>query len=228
MFLISVLGAMVAPVMVFIGLIKSRFDDPNMIIKFEDMFAQTNLYVLLLFGAIVYAVIATYLFSREYTENTLKNILSIPVSKTKLIVGKFIMLYIWILILTAVAFITTFILSCIGGAVELSIEVIIKFLKQYFIGASLLFLTLTPFVFIGIWLKNIVPTIILVATISMINVALSNEDLTALFPWSAVYVIASEQVIPKYPIYLSYLAIVGVSVIGFVASIIYFKNQDVK
>lgn len=62
----------------------------------------------------------------------------------------------------------------------------------------------------------------------MINVALYNEDLTALFPWSVVYIIASEQVIPKYPIYFSYLAIIGVTIIGFVASVIYFKNQDVQ
>lgn len=90
MFLISILGAMVAPIMVFAGLIKVKITEPEKVITYWDMMEQTNLYMLLFFGIIVYGVIAAYLFSREYSENTLKSILTVPVSKEAFLIAKFL------------------------------------------------------------------------------------------------------------------------------------------
>ncbi len=229
MLLISILGQMVAPIMVFVGLIKARIRDPQTIITYGEMLEQTNLYVLMLFGVVVYGAIVAYLFSREYTENTLKSVLSLPVSKISFVIGKFLMFFIWIMILTVVAWSSTLFLSIIGSATNFSLHVIIESLKQYFIGAVLLFLTMSPFVFITLWFKNLIPPVIAGATVAMINVALSNEDLAVLFPWSSPYLIASGKIVKyQYPESLALLLIVITFLLGFVASLIYFKKEDVK
>lgn len=229
MFFISVLGAMVAPVMVFAGLIKAKITEPNKVITYWDMLEQTNLYVLLLFGVIVYGVIAAYLFSREYTENTLKSVLTIPISKGAFLTSKFLMLFAWIMILTTVAWVSTLFLSIVGNAAEFSFDVIIQSLKEYFLGAFLLYFTMSPFVFITLWLKNLVTPIIATATVVLGNVALANEDLAVLFPWTSPYLIASGDIEKyKYSIEIAIAIIFIIFFIGVFTSFIYFKKQDIK
>ena len=229
MFLISVLGAMVAPIMVFAGLIKAKITEPDKIITYLDMLAQTNLYVLLLFGVIVYGVIAAFLFSREYTENTLKLVLTVPVSKGAFLITKLLMLFLWMMILTAVAWVSTLVLSIVGNAAEFNVNVIIQSLEEYFLGSFLLYFSMSPFVFLTLWHKNLVSPIIAAATVVLGNVALANQDLAVLFPWTSPYLIASGDIAKyHYSIETALVIIFAVSVIGFFASFIYFKKQDVK
>lgn len=229
MLLISVLGAMVAPIMVFAGLVKAKITEPDKIITYWDMLEQTNLYVLLLFGVIVYGVIAAYLFSREYTENTLKAVLTVPVSKGAFLTSKFLMLFVWMMILTAVAWVVTLILSVIGNAAEFSVDIIVESLKEYFLGAFLLYFTMSPFVFITLWLKNLVTPIIATATAVLGNVALANEDLGVLFPWTSPYLIASGDIVKySYSTETALTIILAVFSIGIFASFIYFEKEDVK
>ncbi len=229
MFLISVLGAMVAPIMVFAGLIKAKISEPDKIITYLDMLEQTNLYVLLLFGVIVYGVIAAFLFSREYTENTLKLVLTVPVSKGAFLITKLLMLFLWMMILTAVAWVSTLVLSIVGNAAEFNVNVIIQSLEEFFLGAFLLYFTMSPFVFLTLWHKNLVSPIIAAATVVLGNVALANQDLAVLFPWTSPYLIASGDIAKyHYSIETALVIIFAVSFIGFFASFIYFKKQDVK
>ncbi|NLL70660.1 MAG: ABC transporter permease [Epulopiscium sp.] len=229
MFFISILGAMVAPIMVFAGLIKAKITEPDKVITYWDMLEQTNLYVLLLFGIIVYGVIAAYLFSREYTENTLKSMLTVPVSKEAFLTAKFLMFFVWMMILTAVAWVSTLFLSIVGNAAEFSATVIMQSFKEYFLGAFLLYLTMSPFVFITLWFKNLASPIIVVATVVLGNVALANEELAVLFPWSSPYLIASRDIAKyNYSIETALVIILIVFFIGVFLSFVYFKKQDVK
>ena len=227
--MISVLGAMVAPSMVFAGLLKAKITEPERIITYWDMMKQTNLYMLLLFGIIVYGVIAAYLFSREYTENTLKSILTVPVSKEAFLLAKFLMLFVWMLILTMVSWLSTLLLSLVGNAGDFSYAIIIESIKEYFLGVVLLYFTMSPFVFITLWHKNLVTPIISVATVVLGNVALANEDLAVLFPWSSPYLIASGDIEKlSYSTNTALVIIFSVFLIGSFASFVYFKNKDVK
>lgn len=229
MLLISILGATVAPLMVFAGLIKAKITQPEMIITYRDMMEQTNLYMLMLFGITVYGVITAYLFSREYTENTLKSILTVPVSKEAFLSAKYLMLLVWMIILTGVAWVSTIFLAFIGNAGDFSETVITQSLKEYISGVLLLYLTMSPFVFITLWVKNLVTPIIAVATIVLGNVALSNENLAALFPWSSPYLIAGGDIKNlSYSIETSLIIIFIVFLTGVIASFYYFKRQDAK
>ncbi|WP_442600580.1 ABC transporter permease [Paenibacillus sp. KN14-4R] len=227
MFLISILGSIVAPLMCFVGSIKAKLDDPGKIITYDNMFSETNLYTLLVFGIVVYGVIVAYLFCREYTEKTLKSMLTIPVSKVKFMLGKFIMLFGWIILLTLLSWVLTLFLCLVGPIEGGGSALVADYLIQFLLGGTFMFLALTPFVFLTLWLKNIVPPIIAAATITMVNAAISNKDISALFPWTAVYNIATGGTIPDYPLAYSYLIVIAVSVIGFMASLIYFKKTDV-
>lgn len=229
MFLICLLGSFTAPIMVFIGLIKSRLENPAMIITYGDLLDETNMYVVLLFGLVVYVVIAAYLFSREYTEHTLKSIISTPVSRFKFITGKYIMFFIGVMLLTMVAWLGTILLATIGGASDFSWTIVSQSFYQFYTAAILLYLTLTPFVFITLWMKSLVPAIVVAAAISMGNVALFNDSLAALFPWTSAFLLGTGQLgaygyTPTIPLVI----IMATFLAGLVASFLYFKREDVK
>jgi bacitracin transport system permease protein len=227
MFLVSMIGAAAAPIMVFIGALDAKARKPNETIEFMKMFADTNLYIMLLIGTLLYGVITAYLFNREYAEDTLKHLLTISVSRVSLIVSKCAILYIWILVLTLFAWCLTFLLGLIGPAEGLSGAILLEMGRQYLVGGSLLFLLTTPAVFITLVFKNYVPTIIFTAVVTMGNVALANRDYKALFPWTAAEVIATGGYVPAYPAYFSYIAIAAASLLGLAAAIIYFRRVDI-
>ncbi|WP_253296431.1 ABC transporter permease, partial [Vibrio cholerae] len=52
-----------------------------------------------------------YLFGREYIEDTLKNLLIIPISRESFLVSKIILLFLWIQTLSVIAWLLTLMLG---------------------------------------------------------------------------------------------------------------------
>src|SRR5699024_6980282 len=77
----------------------------------KEVFYNVNLYTVLIIGAPLYGVVTTYLFNREYVENTIKNILTIPVSRVSFIMSKTLLLFMWIMMLTMIAWFLTLFLG---------------------------------------------------------------------------------------------------------------------
>lgn len=119
----------------------------------------------------IYVAIAAYLFSREYTESTLKTILPIPISRTKLLIGKFCTLLLWIVMLTLVTWAGIFIVCGLYDAVftleGYSLLVAIVWLPKFLFGSILMFLTVSPFVFVAMKTKGFVAPMIGSAVIVM-------------------------------------------------------------
>lgn len=227
-FIISVLGGLVAPLIEIISVVKGRTEITDFTPIFSTMFMDVNLYNMMLFGMVVFCVIIGYLFSREYTENTLKNIVTIPVSKVKFLLAKFIMLYFWIFALVLLAWLMTFLGGLILGVGELSAAVLLKSLWDFFLGTTLVFITLTPFVLITLVFKNIIPTIIAAVAIALGNIVLLSDEFAKIYPWSASFYIMNYSDKPFPEIYQSITAVALVGIIGFIGSLIYFKRQDIK
>lgn len=225
---VSLIGASAAPVMVFVGFLDMKARRPEEPATFAEAFSQTNLYVLLLLGTLLYGVITAYLFGREYTEDTLKNLLTIPVSRVSLIGSKLLLLLLWIEALSLAAWGLTLGLGLIGRYEGLDAALLLKSLREFTVGGGLLFLLSTPTAFLTLLLKNYVPTIIFTAAVTMANVALANRDYKAVFPWSAVHVIAEQGFVAAYPPYYSYIAVAAASLAGLAASLYYFTKVDIQ
>lgn len=105
MVLISVAGVLSTPLLMLIEALQTHFDKPEIIFTLSDIYSDSVLYIMLLVNIMIYVAIAAYLFSREYTESTLKTILPIPISRTKLLIGKFCTLLLWIVMLTLVTWV---------------------------------------------------------------------------------------------------------------------------
>src|SRR5699024_11360845 len=80
----------------------------------------------LIIGAPLYGVVTTYLFNREYVENTIKNILTIPVSRVSFIMSKTLLLFMWIMMLTMIAWFLTLFLGLLTQFDGLDISLLVR------------------------------------------------------------------------------------------------------
>lgn len=228
MLLISLLGAAVAPILIVVAsYLHMKTKQPTEPILFAELFFQVNLYTILIIGVPLYGVVTGYLFIREFLEDTIKNLLTIPVSRFSLLVSKAFILLAWILLLTTFSWVLTLGLGYLAQFDGLTKSLILRSLKQFLLGGILLFILSSPIIFLALYMKNYVPTIICTIIITLINVMGGNSEHRGLFPWAAAGDIANNTLLTTYPPEYSYAVIAIASITGFIATIFYFNRVDI-
>lgn len=223
-FLLSLMGAVLPPLLMFIAV--TAFDEGR---TFEALFTNVNMYMSAMFAVLIFAIIISYLFGREYNEHTLKTMLTIPVSRTKFLASKYVMFLVWIVILTVVTSLSTLVLGFAAGLEGFSIMLFAKSFAELLYANVLLFLTFSPFVFISLLITNMVPAMVGGAGLALVNLMVYGQDWAPFVPWVSPYLIASGE-IAEYTtsISVSYGIILATFLIGIVISYIYFTRTDVS
>ncbi|WP_296881296.1 ABC transporter permease [uncultured Methanobrevibacter sp.] len=223
-FLLSLLGAVLPPLLMFIAV--TAFDEGR---TFEALFTNVNMYMSAMFAVLIFAIIISYLFGREYNEHTLKTMLTIPVSRAKFLASKYVMFLVWIVILTGVTSLSTLIFGFAAGLEGFSINLYLNSFAQLLYANVLLFLTFSPFVFISLFITNMVPAMVGGAGLSLVNLMVYGQNWAPFVPWICPYLLASGK-IAEYTssISVSYGIILATFLIGIVISYIYFTKTDVS
>src|SRR5699024_11566284 len=125
----------------------------------KELFYNVNLYTVLIIGAPLYGVVTTYLFNREYVENTIKNILTIPVSRVSFIMSKTLLLFMWIMMLTMIAWFLTLFLGRLTQFDGLDISLLLDAFKEFSLGGVLLFIHSTLNIYVTLFMNIFVTTI---------------------------------------------------------------------
>ena len=222
-FLLSLLGAILPPLLMFIAV--TSFDEGQ---TFEALFTNVNMYMSAMFAVLIFTIIISYLFGREYNEHTLKTMLTIPVSRTKFLISKYVMFLVWIVILTIVTSISTLAFGFAAGLEGFSINLAANSFAQLLYANVLLFLTFSPFVFVSLFITNMVPAMVGGAGLALVNLMVYGQNWAPFVPWTCPYLIASG-VIAEYSasIAVSYGIILATFLIGIAVSYIYFTKTDV-
>ncbi len=223
-FLLSLMGAILPPLLMFIATF--AFDETQ---TFEMLFSSVNMYMSALFAILLFAIMISYLFGREYNEHTLKTMLTIPVSRGKFLMSKYVMFLAWILILTVVTSMSTMVFGFVAGLEGFSIKVVVDSFLQLLFANVLLFLTFSPFVFLSLLITNMVPAMVGGAGLTLVNMLIYGQTWAPYVPWVCPYLIASGE-IAEYSasVTVSYGIILATFVIGLVISYIYFTRTDVS
>lgn len=191
LFFLSLLTGFIPPLLMYIGVLETLVDDPFYVLKFAMLFRETNLYMTGLFAVFVLCIIISYLIGREYNEHTLKLVLTSPVSKIKYLVGKYIVFIIWALLLFVITFVGTILVGLFVGGVGLTFDLALQYLGQLLIGGFLLCLVMTPFIFLSMIMKNIVPSMIVGGMLVLANLLSYSCSWGPYSPWMACYIISS-------------------------------------
>src|SRR5699024_9868477 len=137
--------------------------------------------------------------------------------RVSFIMSKTLLLFMWIMMLTMIAWFLTLFLGLLTQFDGLDISLPVESFKEFSIGGVLLFILSTPIILVTLVMKNYVPTIIFTVVITLINVMGGSSEHRALFPWAAAGDIANHTLPSTYPPEYSYTAIIVTALTGFIA-----------
>ena len=222
-FLLSILMAALPSILMFIATF--AFDETQ---SFDALFSTVNMYMSALFAILLFSIIISYLFGREYNEHTLKTMLTVPISRGKFLVSKYLMFMIWILILSVVTSISTLAFGFLAGLSGFTLGLFINSFIELLFANLLLFLTFSPFVFISLFITNMVPAMVGGATLTLVNLLVHGQSWAPYVPWACPYLISSGE-IADYGVSLMtpYAVILATFIVGIAISYIYFTKKDV-
>ena len=196
--------------------------------SFDALFTNVNMYMSILFAVLIFAIIMAYLFGREYNEHTLKAILTVPISRGRFLISKYMMFLIWILILTVVTSLSTVLFGFAAGLTGFTLKLFIDSFAHLLLSNVLLFLTFSPFVFISLFVTNMVPAMIGGASLTLVNLLVYGQDWAPFVPWVCPYLIASGEIAEyNLSLMIPYVLILATFLIGIAVSYLYFTKKDV-
>ena len=224
-FLLTVLCSLFPAFLLYLGYL----EDPTLVSTFEEILYVNTQYVIGLLAVLLFSIVVSYLIGREYNEHTLKLIMTAPTSKFKYLLGKYLMFLIWAMILIFVAFLSSIAIGLMMGVSGFTFDIIVNGLWDLMYGGFLLFLTMSPFVFLAMIINNMVPAMIGGAVLVIANLMISSSSYAAYFPWFAPYMIISgDWAVITVPSYVSYTVILVTFIIGILISYLYFVKKDVS
>ena len=133
------------------------------------------------------------------------------------------------MILTVTTSISTLVFGFIANLDGFSLKLFMDSFAQLLYANVLLFLTFSPFVFVSLFITNMVPAMIGGAGLALVNLMVYGQNWAPFVPWISPYLIASGK-IAEYgaSMSVSYGIILATFVIGLAVSYIYFTRCDVS
>jgi ABC-2 type transport system permease protein len=180
-------------------------------------------------GAIVFSIVTAWVFGREFSDRTAKELLALPTSREAIVAAKFVVIAGWALILTLLIFM-------IGIAVGILVDIpgwsqgLLSRASIDVAGSAVLTITLMPFVALiaGIGHGELAPIGWTVLTVALAQVA-AITGWGDWFPWSIPALFSgsagprSEFIGPH-----SYVLIVLAGTTGLLATFYWWRNADHK
>lgn len=178
-------------------------------------------------GVLVFGFVASWVFGREYTDGTAKDLLSLPSSRTRILNAKFIIYVFWCLTLVISNLLTGLIL---GWLLQLPLMETDQTLRQLTIYFNTTFLTViigTPIAFFALRGRGYLAPLGFVALTLVIAQIIAASGYGAYFPWAVPGLYSG--ISPEYRESLNALSFVIVfftGIIGYLTTIFYWKYTD--
>lgn len=230
--LIGVLGSFIVPFLVMVNHIRIGFSDLSAVLSMGGIYEDSIMFIMLLFGPLVMAVVATYLISREYTEKTLKTVFAVPIGRRRFLAGKFIILFLLVLLFMVLSWADIIAVSILCN---LFFEVSqITFVSAAYIlirmikGGILLSATLPPFVCLALYTKGTLAPFFVIAAVSLFNVVLSGSPLAGFYPWTAAYLLVAGRIADAgSSVFAAMAVILFLCLAGICMSVWKFQKEDI-
>jgi ABC-2 type transport system permease protein len=178
-------------------------------------------------GLMVFGFVTSWIFGREFSDRTIKDLLALPISRSVIVASKFIVVFAWCLMLAALVFALGLI---VGYAVDIpgwSLELVLQGFSIFTLCTLLTILLATPVaLFASIGRGYLSPLGFLIFTIVLAQIVAAT-GYGQFFPWSipamASGVAGSESAEIGY---ISILIVIITSVLGFVSTTFWWRYAD--
>ncbi len=179
-------------------------------------------------GVLIFGFVASWLFGREYSEGTVKDLLSLPISRAKILNAKFIYYTIWCLVLVLsnlfLGMLIGFLLRLPGWDSVMFIDNI----QVYFLTTFMIILLNTPIAFFAIVGKGFMTPLGIVAILLVLAQIIGALGLGRYFPWAVpgIYSGSGGADLKSGLNLLSYFIILITGIMGYFSTILWWKYSD--
>lgn len=230
--LTGVLGSFIVPFLVAVNHIRISLSDPSADLSMGGIYEDSIMFIMLLFGPLVMAVVATWLVSREYTEKTLKTIFAVPIGRGRFLAGKFIMLFLLVLLFMLLSWADIIVVSLFCNLFfkvsQITFVSAVYFLIRMVKGGLLLSATLTPFIWLALRTKGTFAPFVVIAALSLLNVVLSGSPIAGIYPWTAAYLLVTGRTAEMgSTVFVGRMVILFLCLTGIGLSIWEFQKEDI-
>ena len=180
-------------------------------------------------GLIGFGFVTSWVFGREYTENTIKDLLALPVSRSSVVISKLIVIVIWSILLALTFAIFSVVFGCLYGISGWSGEIFSQFLYRYTVVTllSILLCTTTSF-FASISRGILLPIGIVILTMLMANFT-GLVGLGPYFPWAIPELFCSPAGAEDIHLNVaSYSILFATTIAGLVGTLMWWRFADQK
>ena len=174
-------------------------------------------------GFFLFILIISWVFGREFTDGTLKDMLAVPVHRSSILLAKFIVVAIWSALLTAVIFIVSLVTGAVIKLPGGSTGIIFQYGALVVITACLVFAVVLPFALLASMGRGyLLPLGLAVLTLMMTNlVAILGWG--EYFPWAVpeLYAQGKTSLAP-----VSYSIVFFTGLAGMIGTYLWWKYAD--
>ncbi|WP_276365541.1 ABC transporter permease [Chryseolinea sp. H1M3-3] len=178
-------------------------------------------------GVLVFGFIASWIFGREYSEGTAKDLLALPTSRTQIINAKFFIYGGWSFALVISNLLLGLLIGTLLQISDAQSFSLASYLFDNFVTTVLTILLGTPIAFFAIWGKGYLAPLGVVALALVFSQVIAAAGFGYYFPWSVPGLFSGAGGIYKAQLNsMSYTILILTSFAGYVATVFFWKLAD--
>lgn len=193
---------------------------------------QTDTFTLLLIATMLYGLLATYILNREWEENTIKQLLIIPIGRIRLLLAKMATLFLWIMGLNVWNYIIALALGTAAGFTVGTPSTWLHYLPVYLAGGAIMFLCTLPVFVVVLLFRAYVPAIAFTISATLGIVFLMSSDYAAYYPWNAAMLLLHTRGgAADAPVFSPVTCILSVAVLALLslaAAVTLFRRMEIR
>lgn len=178
-------------------------------------------------GVLVFGFVASWLFGREYSDGTAKDMLSLPTSRTRIVNAKFMVYAGWCLALVLSNLLVGLLIGMVVGLPIPAVSDIATELPNYLITTVLTICLGSPIAFFALWGRGYLAPLGFVALVVVFAQIIAATGYGTYFPWSipGLYSGISGEATFQ-PERVSYWLLALTSLAGYACTVFYWKYAD--
>ena len=178
-------------------------------------------------GVLIFGFVASWIFGREYSDGTAKDLLSLPTSRTKIVNAKFMLFTLWCLLLVLSNLLIAWVAGTLLHLPPMNTPWLTLSLSNYFITTVLTMIISIPIAFFAIWGKGYLAPLGFVALTLVFAQVIAATGYGSYFPWSVPGLYSGAG--GEYKVLLdhySYGILILTSIAGYIATVLYWNKAD--
>ncbi len=238
-FLITILASIFIPVM--IGLIMLVIKYPELATKARmlaikaSMLGKANwsvyfdnlLMIYSAVGLILFGFIASWVFGREYTDRTVKDLLALPLPRSSVVLSKFIIVAGWSIILSFIIFVFWLVMGFVVSLDGWSGDIILRGLGKMTACIILTILLTTPVAFFASFGRSFLPPLGLIFLILAIIQIANFGGYTPYIPWAIPMLISGAAGSGSTRLeVVSYIILFATIIAGYFGTVAWWRYAD--